>query len=52
MERWRDHVKKADHLKQNLFFDSIQRGSELMDLDIALTAQKTALEAYLVNPSL
>lgn len=49
LEGQRDNVKKADRLKLNLYFDPIRRGSELTDLDIALTAQKTALEAFLVN---
>ena len=49
IEGQRDNVKKADNLKLNLYFDPIRRGNELTDLDIALAAQKEALEASLVN---
>ena len=44
IEGKRDNVKKADKLKLNLYFDPIQRGQELIDIDIAIKAQAEALE--------
>lgn len=44
IEGKRDNVKKADHLKLNLYFDPIRRSSELLDLDVAIKTQKQALE--------
>jgi transposase len=41
--------KKADRLKLNLYFDPIRRGHELMELDIAISLQKTALCELLKN---
>jgi len=43
--------KNADRLKVNLYFDPIRRGLELMELDIALTLQKAALDELLKNKS-
>jgi len=36
-------TKKSDRLKLNLYFDSIRRGRELMELDITLLFQEEAL---------
>ena len=36
-------AKASDRLKLNLYFDPIRRSLELMELDIALSAQETAL---------
>jgi len=36
--------KRADRLKLNLYFDSIRRSLELMELDIALSFQESALD--------
>jgi len=36
-------TKMSDRLKLNLFFDPVRRGLELMDLDIAISTQETAL---------
>ena len=41
--------KSADRLKLNLYFDPIRRGLELMELDITLSYQETALGALLQN---
>jgi transposase len=43
--------KKSDRLKLNLYFDPIRRGLELMELDIALSIQKAALDELLKNKS-
>ncbi|GHV48154.1 hypothetical protein FACS1894204_12230 [Synergistales bacterium] len=43
--------KKSDRLKLNLYFDPIRRSLELMELDIALSIQKTALDELLKNKS-
>ena len=43
--------KAAEHLKLNLYFDPIRRGIGLMDLDIALTVQKNALDELLTSKS-
>lgn len=40
----RGNVKKADRLKLNLYFDPVRRSHEILDLDIAIKAQKDALE--------
>jgi transposase len=45
-------TKKSDRLKLNLYFDPIRRGIELMELDIALSAQKAALDELLKNKSI
>ena len=42
-------VKASDRLKLNLYFDPIRRGLELMELDIALSLQETALGELLEN---
>ena len=47
IEGRRDNVKKADRLKLNLYFDPMRRSSELIDLDIAIKAQKESLEKLL-----
>ena len=44
-------VKKSDQLKLNLYFDPIRRGSELMELDIALSLQEESLAELLKNGS-
>jgi hypothetical protein len=41
--------KKSDRLKLNLYFDSIRRGRELMELDITLLFQEEALSELLKN---
>jgi transposase len=43
--------KKSDRLKLNLYFDPIRRGSEMMELDIAISLQKAALEELMKNKS-
>ena len=40
-------AKKSDRLKLNLYFDPIRRGLDLMELDIALSFQETALNDLL-----
>ena len=40
-------VKVSDRLRLNLYFDPIRRGLELMELDIALSLQETALRELL-----
>ena len=47
IEGRRDNVKKADRLKLNLYFDPVRRSNELLDLDVAITTQKKALEEIL-----
>ena len=47
IEGKRDNVKKANRLRLNLYFDPVRRSHELIDLDIALTEQKKALEEIL-----
>jgi len=42
-------VKASDRLKMNLYFDPIRRSRELMELDIALSLQETALSVLLEN---
>ena len=42
-------AKSADRLKLNLYFDSIRRGLELMELDITLSYQEAALNELLRN---
>jgi hypothetical protein len=44
-----DSTKAADRLKLNLYFDPIRRGLELMELDITLSFQGTALGELLRN---
>ena len=41
--------KAADRLKLNLYFDSVRRGIELMELDITLSFQQASLEDLLAN---
>ena len=41
--------KASDRLKLNLYFDPIRRGIELMELDIALSFQQSALNELLKN---
>ena len=40
-------TRKSDRLKLNLYFDSIRRGVELMELDITLSFQEAALKELL-----
>jgi hypothetical protein len=40
-------VKASDRLKLNLYFDPMRRSLELMELDIALSSQETALRELL-----
>ena len=40
-------AKASDRLKLNLYFDPVRRSLELMELDIALSAQDSALSALL-----
>jgi hypothetical protein len=40
-------TKMSDRLKLNLYFDPVRRGLELMELDIALSFQETALRGLL-----
>ena len=47
IEGKRDNVKQANHLRLNLYFDPVRRSQELIDLDIALTEQKKALQEIL-----
>jgi hypothetical protein len=42
-------AKAAENLKLNLYFDSVRRGLELMEIDIALAVQESALEELLEN---
>jgi len=42
-------TKMSDRLKLNLYFDPVRRGLELMELDIALSFQETALGELLKN---
>lgn len=44
-------TKTSDRLKLNLYFDPIRRGLELMEMDISLTLQETALDELLKNKS-
>jgi hypothetical protein len=44
-------AKASDRLKLNLYFDPIRRGLELMELDIALTLQESALNELLKSKS-
>ena len=43
----RDNIKRADRLKLNLYFDPMRRSSELIDLDVAIKAQKGSLDKLL-----
>jgi hypothetical protein len=47
VESTRQTAKLSDRLKLNLYFDPIRRGLELMELDIALSFQETALSELL-----
>ena len=54
-----DHVdggnqatKASDRLKLNLYFDPVRRSLELLELDIALTLQESALNEFLKNKGL
>ena len=42
-----DNVKQADRLRLNLYFDPVRRSQELIDLDIILRDQKSALQEVL-----
>jgi transposase len=42
-------AKASNRLKLNLYFDPVRRGLELMELDIALSIQETALNEFLEN---
>jgi hypothetical protein len=42
-------TKMSDRLKLNLYFDPVRKGLELMELDIALSFQETALGEFLEN---
>ena len=47
VEGTRHATKRSDRLKLNLYFDPVRRGLELMELDIALSFQETALAGLL-----
>jgi hypothetical protein len=49
IEGQRDNVKQADRLKLNLYFDPVRRSNELLDLDVAVTTQRQALEQILAE---
>ena len=49
MESSEQNAKISDRLKLNLYFDPVRRSLELMELDIALTLQKSALDELLKN---
>jgi hypothetical protein len=51
VESIRATAKASDRLKLNLYFDPIRRGLELMELDIALTLQESALNELLKSKS-
>lgn len=40
----RGNIKQADRLKLNLYFDPVRRSHEVLDLDIAIKAQRDALD--------
>jgi hypothetical protein len=42
-------VKKSNQLKLNLYFDPVRRSIELMEMDICLALQQTALSEMLAN---
>ena len=42
-------VKKSDRMKLNLYFDPIRRSRQLMELDIAISLQKTTLSELMEN---
>jgi hypothetical protein len=45
-------IKMSDRLKLNLYFDPVRRGLELMQLDIALSFQESALGELLENEAI
>jgi len=45
-------TKASDRLKLNLYFDSVRRSLELMELDIALSAQESALRELLESKAI
>jgi hypothetical protein len=45
-------TKMSDRLKLNLYFDPVRRSMELMELDIALSFQETALSELLENKAI
>lgn len=47
IEGKRDNVKSAKKLKLNLYFDPMRRGAELINMDIEMREQKSALETIL-----
>ena len=49
IEGKRDNIKQADRLKLNLYFDPVRRGHELIDLDIAVRSQQSALEEIKIH---
>lgn len=49
IEGRRDNVKKADRLKLNLYFDPVRRSSDLLDLDVAITTQRKALNSIMAD---
>ena len=49
IEGKRDNIKQADRLKLNLYFDPVRRGHELIDLDIAVKNQRSALEEIKIS---
>ena len=42
-------TKSSDRLKMNLYFDPVRRGQELMELDIEIKRQRSALEEYMAE---
>jgi hypothetical protein len=44
-----ESAKASDRLKLNLYFDPVRRGLEMMELEIALTLQETALQELLAS---
>ena len=49
IEGKRDNIKQADRLKLNLYFDPVRRGHDLIDLDIAVRSQQSALEEIKIH---
>ena len=47
VESFRQTAKKSDRLKLNLYFDSLRRSLEMVELDIALTLQEESLSGLL-----
>jgi hypothetical protein len=45
-------IKSSDRLKLNLYFDPVRRSLELMELDIVLSLQETALDGLMAGNAL